>query len=154
MNIGKKTAFVLSKKFNTIEDIRFATIEELTNIDDVGEIVANSIHDYFNDPDNIHNIYRLFEAGVKINQPAEIKQNTPFSNKTVVLTGTLQSYDRNDLSKILSNLGANVTSSVSKKTDMVIAGEKAGSKLDKAKQLGIRIVEEAELLQLLENPQS
>ena len=153
MNIGKKSAFVLSKKFSSIEEIKKADIETLTNIEDVGEIVATSIIEYFADADNIANIQKLFDLGVTINKPAETTQNSVFTNKTVVLTGTLENYTRPDLTKLLLSMGANVTSSVSKKTDMVIVGTDAGSKLDKAKQLNIRIIEENELIELLKNPQ-
>ena len=153
MNIGKKSAFVLSKKFSSIEEIKNSDLETLTNIEDVGEIVANSIIEYFQDADNMANIQKLFDLGVTINKPAETTQNSAFTNKTVVLTGTLENYTRPDLTKLLLSMGANVTSSVSKKTDMVIVGSDAGSKLDKAKQLGIRIVEELELIELLKNPQ-
>lgn len=149
MNIGKKSAFVLSKKFSSVEELSKATIEELTQIEDVGEIVATSIIEYFKDEDNINNINKLFELGVAINKPQQTTQNSVFANKTVVLTGSLENYTRPDLTKILLNLGANVTSSVSKKTDMVIVGTDAGSKLGKAKELGIRIIEEPELLELL-----
>ncbi len=149
MNIGKKSAFVLSKKFSSIDEIKNADIETLINIEDVGEIVASSIVEYFNDDDNLMNIQKLFDLGVTINKPAETTQNSVFTNKTIVLTGTLENYTRPDLTKILLAMGANVTSSVSKKTDMVIAGSEAGSKLDKAKQLGIRIIEESELLEIL-----
>lgn len=149
MNIGKKSAFVLSKKFSSIEDIKNANIETLTNIEDVGEIVASSIIEYFNDEENLANIQKLFDLGVTINKPQESTQNSAFTNKTVVLTGSLENFTRPDLTKILLSMGANVTSSVSKKTDMVIVGADAGSKLDKAKQLNIRIIEEPELLELL-----
>jgi DNA ligase (NAD+) len=154
MNIGKKSAYTLSKKFKNLQELIKADVETLTNIEDVGEIVANSIIEYFEDSDNIENIQKLFNLGVTINQPAEVVTNTAFTNKTVVLTGTLTNYTRPDLTKILLGMGANVTSSVSKKTDMVIAGVEAGSKLDKAKELGIRIIEESELLNLLKNPQN
>jgi len=153
MNIGKKSAFVLSKKFATIEELKQADLETLTNIEDFGEIVASSIIEYFKDEENLINIQKLFDLGVTINKPAESTQNSVFTNKTVVLTGSLNNFTRPDLTKILLNLGANVTSSVSKKTDFVIVGADAGSKLDKAKQLGIRIVEEVELIDLLKNPQ-
>ncbi len=149
LNIGKKSAYVLSRKFNSLEEIKNASIEDLTNIEDVGEIVANSIKEYFADDDNIKNIENLFEYGVKINFPNTEIVESEFTNKTVVLTGTLTNYTRPDLTKILLNMGANVTSSVSKKTDMVIAGVEAGSKLTKAKELGIRIIEEEELLKML-----
>ncbi len=154
MNIGKKSAFVLSMKFSSIEELKQADIETLTNIEDVGEIVAGSIIEYFQDNENLENIQKLFELGVTINKPSETMQNSEFTNKTVVLTGTLENYTRPDLTKILLSMGANVTSSVSKKTDMVVAGTEAGSKLDKAKELNIRIIEENELLELLKNPQS
>ncbi|MBO5954761.1 MAG: NAD-dependent DNA ligase LigA, partial [Clostridia bacterium] len=152
MNIGKKSAFVLSKKFSSIEELKNADIETLTNIEDIGEIVASSIIEYFQDSENLENIQKLFDLGVEINKPAEINQNSEFTNKPVVLPGTLENYTRPDLTKLLLSMGANVTSSVSKKTDMVIAGTDAGSKLDKAKELGIRIIEENELLELLKNP--
>ena len=153
MNIGKKSAFVLSKKFSSVEEIKNADTETLTNIEDVGEIVANSIVEYFKDEDNLMNIQKLFDLGVTINKPQDTTQNSAFTNKTIVLTGTLENYTRPDLTKLLLSMGANVTSSVSKKTDVVIVGSDAGSKLDKAKQLGIRIIEESELIELLKNPQ-
>ena len=149
MNVGKKTAFVLSKKFPTLDDIKNATLETLTNIEDIGEIVATSIIEYFEDSDNLNNIEKLFEAGVTINQAESVSENATFTNKTVVLTGSLTNFTRPDLTKLLLGMGANVTSSVSKKTDIVIAGVEAGSKLDKAKELNIRIIEEDELMELL-----
>ena len=151
MNIGKKTSFVLSKRYPTLEDIKNATLEELTNIEDVGEIVASSIVEYFRDGDNLYNIDRLFELGLKINERVNTSTNPHFTNKTIVLTGSLTNYTRPDLTKILMNLGANVTGSVSKKTDLVIVGADAGSKLDKAKELGIRVINEDELINLLES---
>ena len=153
MNIGKKSAFTLSQKFKDLEELKQADLETLTNIEDVGEIVANSIIEYFADEDNLLNIQKLFELGITINKRAEITTNSAFTNKTIVLTGSLQNYTRPDLTKLLLSMGANVTSSVSKKTDLVVVGADAGSKLDKAKELGIRIVEESELIELLKNPQ-
>ncbi len=149
MNIGKKTAFVLSSKYADVEALKSATVEDLTNIEDIGEIVATSIVEYFKDEDNIDNINKLFELGVEIQKQDTAIQNSYFTNKTVVLTGSLENFTRPDLTKILQNMGANVTSSVSKKTDLVIAGSDAGSKLDKAKQLGIKVINETELLELL-----
>ena len=149
MNIGKKTSYVLSKKFKNINELKNATVEELVGIEDVGEIVANSIVEYFKDEDNIHNIVMLFDLGMKINQGQEVKEHPEFSNKTIVLTGALSNFTRQDLTKLLLSFGANVTSSVSKKTDLVIAGEDAGSKLEKAKELNIKIINEAELMELL-----
>lgn len=149
MNIGKKTSFVLSRKYPNLEALKIATVEELTNIDDVGEIVANSIVEYFADQDNLYNIDRLFELGVKINETITVETNPNFTNKTIVLTGSLTNFTRPDLTKKLMDMGANVAGSVSKKTDLVIVGTDAGSKLDKAKALGIRIINEEELMKLL-----
>ena len=149
MNIGKKTAFVLSKKYFSIEDLKNATIEDLISIEDVGEIVATSIVEYFKDEDNLQNINKLFELGVKINKQEIAETNQNFTNKTIVLTGALENYTRPELTKILLNMGANVTSSVSKKTDLIIAGTDAGSKLDKAKELNIKVISESELIEML-----
>ena len=151
MNIGKKTAFVLSKKYSTIEELKSAKDEDLINIDDVGEIVATSIVEYFLDPDNNENINKLFELGVKINKPQQESITSPFTNKTIVLTGALTNFTRDELTKVLQSHGANVTSSVSKKTDIVIAGADAGSKLDKARALNIQVMNESELMQILNN---
>ena len=151
MNIGKKTAFVLSKKYANIEELKNAKIEDLTEIEDVGEIVASSIIEYFKDQDNLDNINKMLELGVEIIVPTQTSTNSAFTNKIVVLTGSLENFTRPDLTKILQNMGANVTSSVSKKTDLVIAGTEAGSKLDKAKELGIKVIGESELLELLKN---
>ncbi|MCQ2564393.1 MAG: NAD-dependent DNA ligase LigA [Clostridia bacterium] len=149
LNIGKKTAYVLSRKYNSIEELKSATVEDLTKIDDIGEIVAQSIVDYFLDEDNLSNIKNLLDAGVKIKMPEVANTNSYFSNKTVVLTGALENYTRPDLTKLLLSLGANVTSSVSKNTDLVIVGSDAGSKLDKAKQLGIKTLNEQQLIAIL-----
>ena len=149
LNIGKKNAYVLSQKFKTLDELKKADLNTLIEIDDVGEIVANSIIEYFNDEDNLININKLFEQGVKINQNQQETINSIFTGKTVVLTGTLSSYTRPNLTKILQKLGANVTSSVSKNTNFVIAGAEAGSKLDKAKAFNIKIIEEPELLNIL-----
>lgn len=149
MNIGKKTAFTLSKIYANLDDLKAATVDDLICIDDIGAIVASSIVEYFADPDNVLNINKLFDAGVTIKQPEQTISNPNFAGKTVVLTGTLNNFTRPDLTKKLQNMGANVTSSVSKNTDMVIVGADAGSKLAKAQQLGVRIVLEDELLNLL-----
>ena len=149
--VGDKTAFVLSKKYNSIEELKSATFDDLISIDDVGEIVANSIIEYFQDQDNLINIDKLIELGVKINFSNNNTEKNYFTNKTIVLTGTLSAYSRPELTKILLSYGANVASSVSKKTDLVIVGIDAGSKLDKAKQLNIEIIDEERLLNLLSN---
>lgn len=149
--VGDKTAFVISKKYNSIDELKSASFEDLISIDDVGEIVANSIIEYFQDEDNLININKLIELGVKINFPSDKMEENYFTNKTIVLTGALNSYSRQELTKILLSYGANVTSSVSKKTDLVIVGADAGSKLDKAKELNIEIIDENKLIDILSN---
>lgn len=149
--VGKKTAFVLSQKFADFDALKNATPESLTAIHDIGEIAANSITDYFADNENIENIDKLFLHGVKIIYPNKSKNNKNFLNKKIVLTGTLKNYGRAQLTKILQNLGADIVSSVSKNTDFVIVGADAGSKLDIAKKLGIRLVYESELDNLLKS---
>ncbi len=149
LNIGKKTAYVLSQKYRTLDELKAADFVSLIAIDDVGEIVANSIIEYFADEENLINIQKLFDLGVKINAPAAVQANANFAGKTIVLTGSLQNFTRPDLTKLLLSLGANVTTSVSKNTNLVIAGADAGSKLDKARALNIEVIDENKLLELL-----
>jgi len=152
LNVGKKTALDLSKKFKNLNNIINASMEDLINIKNVGEIVANSIIDYFKNEKNIDLINLILQKGVKIidSEEVEIKDNF-FKDKKVVLTGSLINYKRDKLSEILQNLGAEVVSSVSKNTDLVIVGSDAGSKLDKATKLGIKIMNEEELIKTLDN---
>ncbi|MNJ60761.1 DNA ligase [compost metagenome] len=130
-----------------------AQVEDLVALPDIGGIVAESIVSYFKDPVLLEGIERMLELGVKPEPPQE---TTPpatdsfFSGKVVVLTGTLHQLTREEATKRLEALGAKVTGSVSKKTDLVIAGEKAGSKLAKARELGIEVMEnEEEWIKLL-----
>lgn len=149
LNIGKKTAFVLSKRYPSLESLKSATIDDLTQVNDIGEVVASNIVEYFEDTDNINNIDKMLELGVSIKFPTEVVSDSYFSGKKIVLTGGLDNYGRSELTKILQNLGADVVSSVSKNTDLVIAGKDAGSKLTKAQSLNIEIIDEQKLVELL-----
>ncbi len=151
LNVGKKTARDLAKEFKSLENLKNATSEDLIKIKDIGEIVANSILDYFKNEKNIVLINKILEKGVKIEEIKEnnIQQDNFFNNKTIVLTGALKNFKREELTEILLSLGASVTSSVSKNTDLVVVGEDAGSKLDKATKLGIKTMNEEELLEKL-----
>lgn len=151
LNIGKKTAYVLSKKYNSLEELKQATEEDLVNIQDIGEIVAKNIVDYFKDEDNLNNINKMLELGVTIKFPNLENSNSQFKNKKIVLTGGLDNFGRSELTKILQDKGADVVSSVSKNTDLVIAGHDAGSKLAKAQSLNIEIIDEVKLLELLQS---
>ena len=149
--VGVKMAKTLARKYMNIDNLIAASEEELLEIPDVGPVVAKSIVNYFADERNIETINALKEQHVNFNYLGSTVKaaDSYFSGKTVVLTGTLSKYGRKEATEILENLGAKVTGSVSKATDVVIAGEEAGSKLDKAQALGITVLNEEEFLELL-----
>lgn len=151
-NTGKATTKMLADHYGSLDAVMSATAEELVGLQDVGAIVADSIVNYFADPIIAASIARMRELGVRAEaeQPAVVRQDSIFSGKTVVLTGTLSKMSRDEAAKKLEAFGAKVSGSVSKKTDFVIAGESAGSKLTKARDLGITVIDdEDELLRLL-----
>ncbi|WP_026478886.1 NAD-dependent DNA ligase LigA [Alkaliphilus transvaalensis] len=135
-NVGRKTAGDLAKHFKSLEAIRGAKYDELILLPDVGDIVAKSIVEFFEDETISKSIEKLLEAGVKPQyEVLEEVENTTFKDKTVVVTGTLEHFSRKEIKDLLEKLGAKVAGSVSKKTDYVIAGEEAGSKLEKAQEI-------------------
>lgn len=144
-SVGKKTASALAKHFKSLENLMNASKEELIEMPDIAEITADDIYHYFHDEENRREIEKLFEIGIKI---AEINtsynENAFFSGKKVVLTGTLSSFTRSQAGALIEERGGEIMSSVSTLTDLVLAGENAGSKLDKAKRLGIKIIDEEE----------
>ncbi len=140
-NVGRKTARDLSKAFKSYDDLKNADYYSLISLPDVGDIMAEGIVKYFADNENLQEIEKLFNLGVKIKYNTMEKQGV-FSGEKVVLTGTLLEFKRDQAGKIITELGGEVQSSVSKTTTMVVAGENAGSKLDKAKKLGIKIIDE------------
>ena len=152
-NVGKKTATELAEKFKTLDNIISATTEQLIIIPDIGDIVATSIVEFFHDEKILKSIDKLTSEGFKIHfEETEIINNdSVFSGKTVVITGAIKDLSRNEVGDIVKKLGGKVTGSVSKNTDIVIAGEKAGSKRDKAEELKIRIIENNELHDILKN---
>lgn len=141
--VGKKTAKDLAKKLKTLDGIANASVEELASLDDVGEVMSKSIFDYFRSEKNKNEIEKLLCAGVKITEQTEVKSGS-FSGEKVVLTGSLTSYTRSEAGKLVEERGGEIQSSVTKTTTLVIAGEAAGSKLDKAKKLGITVIGEEE----------
>lgn len=149
--VGVKMAKTLARKYMNIDNLIAASEEELLEIADVGPVVASSIVNFFADERNIETINALKEQHVNFNYLGSTVKaaDSYFSGKTVVLTGTLMKYGRKEATEILENLGAKVTGSVSKATDVVIAGVEAGSKLDKAQALGITVLNEEEFLELL-----
>lgn len=148
-NVGAKTAKDIVKRFKSIENLKNATFEELIEIPDVGDIVAECIIDFFNEEKVIETIDELLELGVKPTFEEKEIIESAFENKTVVVTGTMQKYSRKQIKEKLEMLGAKVAGSVSKKTDYVIAGEEAGSKLTKAQELGVKVITEDEFEQMI-----
>lgn len=149
-NIGKKTAYDLMAHFGTLEALMGASEQELVDIEDVGGIVAASITEYFADEENRRFVNRLLEAGVRPQMHAQQDAGTLFEGMTFVLTGTLPTLSRAQAQEMIRKNGGKTTGSVSKKTSIVLAGESAGSKLDKARELGVRIIDEAQFLQMIE----
>ena len=146
--VGLKTAKDLAKHFKTLKAIKGATRAELLEIEDIGEIIANNILLYFEDKDNLKEIDHLLKMGVKIEEVKE-SGDKRLAGKTFVLTGTL-SKPRKEVEELIESYGGKTSSSVSKKTDFVLAGEEAGSKLDKAKTLGVKIIKEQEFFKMVD----
>ena len=141
-NVGKKMAKDLASTFSTLDNLISAKREDLVEIPDVGDIVADSIYNYFTNQENLLEIEKLISLGVKIKEESAKVVGGVFSGERVVLTGTLLEFKRDEASKIIEELGGEFVSSVSKKTTLVLAGENAGNKLDKAKALNIKIIDE------------
>ena len=146
--VGKKTASDLAKEFKDYEELKSSSLDRLLEIPEIGEIIARLIFEYFSKQENIEEIERLFSLGVTINYPVK-NQGGVFEGEKVVLTGTLSEFKRDQAQKIIEDNGGEVMSSVSKKTTMVLAGENAGSKLDKANALGIKIISEEQFKLML-----
>ena len=149
--VGSKTAKIICKKYGNLDNIMNASLEELVNINDIGPVIAQNIVDYFNDSKNIDIINRLKQYGVNMEYiyDSNYKEDDNFKDKTFVLTGTLNNITRNDASLLIENAGGKVTSSVTKKTNVVIVGDNPGSKYDKAISLGIEIWDENKFLELI-----
>ncbi|MFQ3597774.1 MAG: NAD-dependent DNA ligase LigA [Chloroherpetonaceae bacterium] len=149
-HVGLATARVLARKFPSIDELASASLEDLEQTEEVGATIAQSIHDYFRKPSTLLLIEKLRRAGVNLKgEKSETIHSTHFSGKSVVFTGTLETLTREQASEEVLKRGGKVSGSVSKKTDYVVAGNEAGSKLEKAQKLGVRILSEAEFLSLL-----
>ena len=149
--IGQAAARDLMRSFNSIDAIANASDEELIAVQDLGEISVKHLRTFFNDEINIKLLNELKNLGLNFNSDIQIEHSESFSGKKFVLTGTLENYTREEASRLIEERGGKVSNSVSKKTDYVIAGEKAGSKLQKAQELNIKILSEAEFGELLKN---
>ncbi|API87195.1 NAD-dependent DNA ligase LigA [Francisella uliginis] len=150
-DIGEVSSEALANHFGSLDSFKNSTIEELVEISDIGEIMANNIVSFWQDSLNINIVDDLLSVGIDIQNPekVELENNDNFAGKTVVITGTFENYNRTELTQLLKSIGAKVTSSVSKKTDMIICGDNAGSKLTKAQDLGVDVILEEDLKELL-----
>ena len=147
--VGQKAGKILARRFGSLDKLQAATVEELTGVDDIGAITAQSIVDWFASPQSQHLIARLKEAGVNM-QAETAGEDQRFAGKTFVLTGTLDRFTRAEATKMIEDRGGKAAGSVSKKTTYVVAGEAAGSKLRKAQELGVPVLTQEEFLALME----
>ena len=143
-HVGGKASKMLAKKYKTMDNLMNASYEELSEIKDIGEVMANSIREFFLQDQTIDLINKLKQAGVNMEAVVEENVDNRFEGKTFVLTGSLEKYTRKEAEDIIEKFGGKTSGSVSKKTDYVLAGEDAGSKLTKAQSLGVTVISEAE----------
>jgi DNA ligase (NAD+) len=155
-HVGKGAARVLAQHFRSLERLQQASAEELQTVPEVGAIMAESINSYFGQEQNQRLIDQLAAVGVNMELPDTDRRSSdggslPLDGKTLVITGTLSGFSRSEAEEAVRRAGGKASGSVSKRTDYVVAGTEAGSKLDKANELGIRVLNEAEFVQLLQN---
>src|SRR5437660_3925830 len=146
--VGERTAQFLAEHFGSMDALENASVEELQNVNEVGPRIAESIVEFFSIPANRKLVERLRESELTLKGKKK-ERGTKLAGKTFVLTGTLAKYTRDEAKKMIEDAGGKVASSVSKKTDYVVAGADAGSKLEKAKELGVKLVDEKEMEKLL-----
>jgi DNA ligase (NAD+) len=147
--VGERTAQFLAEHFGSMEALESASVEELQDVNEVGPRIAESIVEFFSIAANRKLVNRLREAGLTLTGQKK-QRGTKLAGKTFVLTGTLAHFTRDEAKKIIEDAGGKVTGSVSKKTDYVVAGADAGSKLDKAKELSVAVIDEKQMKNLLE----
>ena len=148
-HVGTKSAKILAKRYENLDALANASFESLNMIRDIGEVTANSIKEFFSLDQTKDIIEKLKKAGVNTKLKRSGKKDERFFGKTFVLTGTLENYSRDEASEIIENFGGKTSSSVSKKTDFVLAGEEAGSKLKKANELGVKVISEQDFIEMI-----
>ncbi len=152
-HIGETNAELLTAEFNNIDDLMAAPLDRLSSIKGVGPVMAESVHTFFHSPGGQKVVAELRSLGVKLTEESRAKPSqvggTDLTGKTFVVTGTLTNYSRDEIEGLIKQLGGKATGSVSKKTDYVVAGENAGSKLDRAKELGVKVLGEKEFEKLI-----
>ena len=137
-HVGPRVAQLITRRYPTIEQLSSASVEELAGIHEIGEAIARSVHEFCQSEVGKRTFDELAEVGVDLTEPQSTSQGeSPLAGKTLVVTGTLQQFKRDEIKQLIEDSGGRAASSVSKKTDYVVAGEKAGSKLTKARELGV-----------------
>jgi DNA ligase (NAD+) len=153
-------AFVLAQNFGSLDALAAASAEELAQVHEIGDVIAESVHDFFSNPAGKRTVAELKKVGVDpkmkvVKKPEEAglfstpSPDQPLAGKTIVVTGTLAKLDRKEIEELILSLGGKASGSVSKKTSFLVAGENAGSKLDKAKELNVRVISEDEFLKMI-----
>jgi DNA ligase (NAD+) len=145
-HVGRTVAQILARRFGTLDALRKARLEEIENIPGIGPTIAAAVVEFFRNDNNRKLLARLEKAGLNLTEPHPVTPHGPLAGKTYVLTGTLPTLSRQEATALIERAGGRVAGSVSRKTDTVVAGADAGSKLDKARELGIEVIDEAELL--------
>ena len=148
-HVGEETAINLANALGSLEAFIGADFEKLMQVPDIGEVVAKSIIEFLHEPHHRKEISEYLELGVKVQNPPKQKLDGRFANKTFVLTGTMETMTRDEAKDVIRMRGGTVAGTVSKKTDYVVAGEEAGSKLDKARELEVKIIDEEEFRKML-----
>jgi DNA ligase (NAD+) len=143
-HVGERAAYLLAGHFGSIEKLSSASLEELSGLKGIGPVAAGSVKAFFANKENVNVVEKLKRAGLKMTQPKAASSSGPFAGRSVVITGTLESMSRSEAEGFIRDSGGNPSSNVSKNTFLVVAGSEPGSKLDRAKALGVRIVGEAE----------
>jgi DNA ligase (NAD+) len=152
-HVGPRVAALLGARFPTIEQLRAASAEELSAVPDIGAVIAASVHEWLASPSGRRTIDGLVAAGVRLDVPAaERTTDGPLAGKTLVVTGTLPGFTRQEAEEAIRKAGGHAAGSVSKKTDFVVAGAEAGTKLERARALGVPVVDEAGFRELLAGP--
>jgi len=150
-HVGKTVATLLARHFGTLEALKSASAEEISTVEGVGPTIAEAVASFFHNPSSTELLDRLGKAGLTLSEPTAVPGVGPLAGKSYVLTGTLPTLSRPEATGMIESAGGKVTGSISKKTDTLVAGDDAGSKLEKARALGVEIIDEAELLRRLQD---
>ena len=147
--MGERASWVLAQRFGSIEKLSKASVGELTAVKEIGPVMAESINNFFSNKDNAKILKKLSSRGVNAKASATVERGGKLDGKNIVITGSLKDFSRNEAEELVRKSGGNPSSSVSKETDFLVAGEDPGSKLDRAKTLGVKIIDEEEFKKLV-----